>query len=303
MSGDIEISQVGEVVLKQLSNGTYKIMIWGSQGGYINNVSAGRGSYSEGILVVKKELNIYAYVGKKGSCQKSVLPTDTFNGGSNAIGTFREPGCTGGSLSMIYINNNPNNPLLVAGSGGGSGHYISVEYSGGYGGPYASDGFGNEFTEGKANVTGKGARVNSPGEGGRYYNWDMKGSYLPCNATSGSRYKGGDACTSAEGSSGGGGSGLLGGGGGADIAGGGGGSSFASNILRSVILLDGNTYFTSPTGEAEKGHAGDGFIRIKQIEEESVYEVYCNVQCTEEPGYFLLHYLMFEIFMGSSFEI
>lgn len=135
---------------------------------------------------------------------------------------------------------------------------------------------GNELTP-KLDVSGKGATINSPGKGGFYYAWNSYQT-VTCQAENGKFLKGGNACSSAKGSSGGGGSGYYGGGGGADVAGGGGGSSFASSLMKNSILINGNMIFESPTGEAERGHQGDGFIAIEEVKDEIKLYNSCEIK-------------------------
>lgn len=169
--------------------------------------------------------------------------------------------------------------MLVAGAGAGSGYYVQTEYFGGYGGPVAGDGAGNDIAyinREKVNFTGKGATLTYPGKGGFYFPWD-NGTFSNCTAEDGSSFTGGNGCASASASSGGGGSGYFGGGGGADIAGGGGGSSYASPKIGSVTLMNGNSYFAGPDSKPELGHKGNGCVIIEQSYDEYIIKYKCNL--------------------------
>lgn len=182
---------------------------------------------------------------------------------------------------------NNNEILLVAGAGGGSGGNNTpdkaIEYVGGYGGPTASDGKGNDYAKqnrDKVNFTGKGATASYPGKGGIYTVWNNNNEF-GCAAEDGSQFFGGTACAISHASAGGGGSGYYGGGGGADVAGGGGGSSYASPKMGSVLLMNGNTFFADQNGQAELGHIGNGFAIIEESFEEYIYRPCPVVICSD----------------------
>lgn len=245
----VELSYEGKIVSVLLPKGVYLFSLWGAQGGALTNTIPGKGAFSNCTYEISHSKRIYAYVGRQGACSNSPLKTDKFQGGNNAIASARTIGCTGGGASFVLLSNSTDDVLLVAGAGGGSGDLKP----GGFGGPKASYYDANKY--------GFGATLSGPGLGG-YYPGSNK--YPPCRAETGSRFKGGNACASAEGSAGGGGSGYYGGGGGADNMGGGGGSSFARKNVLSV-LMNGDELFKSPKGTDERGHLGDGYIRIEKI--------------------------------------
>lgn len=253
-----------------LKNGTYKLRLWGAQGGCLVGNEGGRGAYSEGVIKIAKNETLYTYVGKQGICSSTDFTSAApYRGGNNKIGpNGHSQSCTGGEATFIFLHDNIEDLLIVAGAGGGSGFYNDQHFVGGYGGPNAGDGAGNDFplhsNGAKVNFTGKGARVAYPGKGGYYEQWEDKDPWPPCYGTDGSRLRGGDACATSGGSSGGGGAGYFGGGGGADLAGGGGGSSYASPLLSSIILQNGDDIFSDPNKVAEKGHIGNGFIIIEE---------------------------------------
>ena len=44
-------------------NGTYRIELWGSQGGNINQYIGGKGAYTKGEITLTKGTQLYIYVG------------------------------------------------------------------------------------------------------------------------------------------------------------------------------------------------------------------------------------------------
>ena len=49
-----------------LPPGTYKLEVWGAQGGYRSNATyGGKGGYSYGTLTLNNTTNLYVYVGKQ----------------------------------------------------------------------------------------------------------------------------------------------------------------------------------------------------------------------------------------------
>lgn len=283
----LRLDYTGKFAVVNLQNGTYKFRLWGAQGG-CHDSGGGRGAYSEGIYKASKNEQIIVYVGKQGTCSDSNLQKTDFGGGGTAVGITKYESCTGGEATFININTNE--VLIVAGAGGGSGYMSNNEYFGGYGGPTAGDGQGNEYAtqnRDKVNFTGKGATASYPGKGGQYYEWKSSDSKILCTAEDGSKFSGGSACAVAYGSAGGGGSGYYGGGGGADVAGGGGGSSYASQKIGSVFLLNGNMYFTDQNGQPEIGHGGNGFVIIEESYEEYIYHPCPVIVCSEYEKIFL----------------
>lgn len=266
------LTHTGSIVSVQIPAGYTKIRVWGAQGGYIDNPNFGRGSYCEIIYKTSGNTTLYAYVGAKGTCSVNQINPPIYGGGSNKIGKDGFKSCTGGESTFVLLSNDINNPLIVSGAGGGSGMY-KIENFGGYGGPAAGN--GNEGTR----YFGSGATNTTFGQGGYY---PGTSSYQICSAENGQKFKGGNACATALGSSGGGGSGYFGGGGGADVAGGGGGSSFALSKFPNT-LLNGNQEFLSPNGTKETGHFGDGVIVFEKyyINDGKCMTFFCNAMALQ----------------------
>jgi len=66
-------------------NGTYKVELWGAEGGVKNNPNSARGAYTSGEIKLYKTNKLYVYIGQKGYLIRQ-LPSDTINifgGGGN----------------------------------------------------------------------------------------------------------------------------------------------------------------------------------------------------------------------------
>lgn len=208
---------------------------------------------------------MYLYSGGAGN-------TGGANGGFNG-GGLRDSYNGGGGASDIRITaNDLQSRVIVAGGGGSDGATNRTGmYGGGTSGGTATQNFGSG---------GGGGTQTSGGAGG--------------NNNSGSFGVGGRGIYYANGYGGAGGGGWYGGGGaypdgsGDDDRGGGGGSGFVwtgSNAPNSYRLgsqyylsnastIAGNTSFVSPTGTAETGHAGNGYVRITVIEVKTNLSIY-----------------------------
>jgi polyhydroxyalkanoate synthesis regulator phasin len=104
--------------------GTYKLEVWGAQGGSYSSFYGSNGGYSSGLINLTKGQNLYVYVGEFG---KTNLTRYMFNGGGGA-----KPGGAGGGATDIRTVGGSwddltslNSRIIVAGGGGGadsSGH-------------------------------------------------------------------------------------------------------------------------------------------------------------------------------------
>ena len=216
--------------------GTYKIELWGAQGG---GEGTDLGGYTSGDIYLKANEKLYIYVGAKGDTSGTVK----FNGGTPGGPSEQGVGVSGGGATDVrYFESTPSNDdlawnsfnglkariMVAAGAGGGTNRGLGDNSAAGgltgYPGSYASDRFGY------SNQDGKGGTQTAGGLTG--YNHDS--NCLNCvYGTHGSFGQGGTQTGAAGMStgSGGGGGGYYGGGaGGAGWygSGGGGGSSFIS---------------------------------------------------------------------------
>lgn len=245
--------------------GRYKLEVWGAQGGYrASSDNGGTGGYSSGIIELEKKTNLYIYVGGSG---KTGGTTGGFNGGGRRTSY---PG--GGGASDIRINSNSLYArVIVAGGGGSDG---ASHNPGGFAGGLIGQ-----------------SRTDSYGTGGSGGTQTQAGEF---RATFGN---GGSGIGEGNGYAGAGGGGWYGGGGstpdasGDDDRGGGGGSGYvyteqtaenypnecllnSSYYLTETELISGNGRFMSPKGITEKGHKGDGYVRITYLGDNTNSDIY-----------------------------
>lgn len=266
-TGDIlNCSYSGTYKSITLPKGTYKLECWGAQGGNgtaspSNNsqLFGGKGGYSYGVFSPTSDTVLYLYSGGQGSTatgSTSSGPNGGYNGGgagskngSNNSNTQTSGG--GGGATHIAttsgllntLSSSTASILLIAGGGGGAGgwygSFSTQSSNGGYGGGNsggsAANGGGYSVsggTQSSGYSFGQGAsastHVDQGGGGGGYY-----GGYCSTGTSD------------------------------SNICGGGGGSGYINTSkLTSASTIAGNTSFTSPTGEVETGHSGNGYIRI-----------------------------------------
>lgn len=94
----------GAVSEVQLIPGSYKLQVWGAQGGTYSSYTGGKGGYSEGILTLLQALKVYVFVGGQGG--------RSGNGGWNGGG--------GGSGSASYTSGGTSGSSYMACGGGGT---------------------------------------------------------------------------------------------------------------------------------------------------------------------------------------
>lgn len=222
-------------------NGTYKLEVWGAQGGSSveSRYAGGKGGQASGSAILSKNSTIYVVVGSTGASGDGSAPhAGGYNGGgaggegagggggATHIGTFNNTLAGHGSTSGLYI---------VAGGGGGSDY---ESWSCGYNG-YGGTGGGTNGGDGTSSCTydfrGGGASQSGPGLN--------HGAQRPGFGQGGG--------TLGELTSGGGGGGLYGGGAGSmnnGVNGGGGGSGYVGGVTG---------------GSMQNGtREGNGFARI-----------------------------------------
>ena len=254
-----------------LPKGTYKLEVWGAQGGNLNSSGSyvsslgGRGGYSIGTLTLIKATVAFLYAGGQGKGSATSHAYGGFNGGGDAWGssTGEQANGGGGGSDIRLGQDSLYARVIVAGGGGGAGE---DDETGGYGGGTSGGAGGNSYGGQAASasgggVFGKGAHTNRDGGGGGggwYGGGTAGGSQTPPTSNSSSDTSGGS-----------GGSGYVY------------TSSTASNypsgcLLDSSMYLAnastpaGNSSITSPTGASETGHIGHGYCRITVIEAKSL---------------------------------
>lgn len=108
-------------------SGTYKVELWGAQGGN----DGGNGAYTSGTIKLSKGVNIYTYVGGSGSANSAGIAQD-IQGGYNGGGLTRGQDCcnrvfgAGGGATDVRISdgasddfNSLKSRIMVAAGGGG----------------------------------------------------------------------------------------------------------------------------------------------------------------------------------------
>lgn len=206
-------------------DGTYKLEVWGAQGGYAidsTNSSGGYGGYSRGNITLEKGQKLNIVVGGKGIDALEISSATLeggYNGGGSSTGDSNTVWGSGGGATHIALGNTnrgvlsnylnyKSEILIVAGGGGGGGTYGSHKNKGGHAGGYIGG-------SGTGPAYGTGGTQTEAGIG--------NGSY---KANGGFGAGGGGVVAS------GGGAGYFGGGTGYEHASGaGGGSSYIGNSL------------------------------------------------------------------------
>lgn len=259
-------SFTGHVETATLEPGTYKLEVWGAEGGTTDHYAntAGKGGYSVGLLTLKSTTKLHIHVGE---CPKNK------NGGWNGGGPGGEndlnesPGGGGSTDISLYgeeegskdWNNKDHmySRIIVAGAGGGSGHNDNPRLYGGFGGGLCGQNSGrgpadNEGTQTRAGTSTWNSKLQGFGVGG------TRATFV----------------------SSGGGGGWYGGGASKAKGGGSGGSGYVYNestacnypsgcklndsyYLKNSKTLSGDQVFPSPLNSStEKGHSGHGYAKI-----------------------------------------
>ena len=257
---------------------TYKLEVWGAQGGYRSSSEyGGKGGYSVGNVSLKKEEQLYIYVGGSGH-------GTGFNGGGRRYTYYG-----GGGATDIRIGQDSLYARIIVAGGGGSDGAANKKgmYGGGVNGGSSTEGYVNSPC---MNYCGKGG-TNSYSGAGLSYTGTSQSSTVTGTSTAyyGGFGYGGNGMYYSNGYGGAGGGGWYGGSGtvpdgsGDDDRGGGGGSGWIFtetnyNSWKSgnptdanKYLLNSNYYLTdaktisgdssmpSPSGTTQVGQAGEGY--------------------------------------------
>ena len=239
--------------------GTYKLQVWGAQGGYrSDSVKGGKGGYSEGLVELQAGETVYVYVGGSG---RTGGKSGGFNGGGSRTAYYGG----GGATDMRVEGNTLYHRIIVAGGGGSDGSTSNPgKAGGGLSGLSATESYG---------TGGTGGTQTDPGT----------------NASFG---QGGAGVAKSGGYGGAGGGGWYGGGGstpdgsGDDDRGGGGGSGFIytdsstspvegyaveNHILTSAATYNGTESMPNYTGASSMtGNTGNGYAKITCIYSEEL---------------------------------
>ena len=271
-----------------LPQGTYKLEVWGAQGGYRSSTTyGGKGGYSYGTITLPEETIVYLYAGgHPGNGTSSAGTTAARAGGFNG-GGYRTGYYGGGGGSDIRIgSNNLKARVIVAGGGGSDG---ATNKQGMYGGGITGGSSTENFTQYK-NYCGKGGNTTYSGYSTSYTATSQVTAYSTTTAAYyGGFGFGGYGLYASNGYGGAGGGGWYGGAGtypdgsADDDRGGGGGSGYvytsstASQYPSGCLLTEeyyltdaatvaGNTSFKDYSGSTVTGHSGHGACRITAIE-------------------------------------
>ena len=272
----------GEQVLYISKTGTYRLEVWGAQGGSVNSsYYGGYGSYSVGEIKLTKGQKLYINVGGQGSSSMKARLPGGYNGGGAAHGadcgtnTNRYGSSGGGATSIATVsgqlptlekykgtlNNNgtssdttddyyeSNNILIVAGGGGGASS-INNWYTGSggaAGGILGTRGFHSNAEH--PDYTYGGSQTSGGRGGSNWKAFDDQTEFFKTSST-GSFGQGGTQANieCQEGGSGGG--GFFGGGAGSQTSGGGGSGYIANPSLtnkKMVVYSSSDTYVSNAT--------------------------------------------------------
>ncbi len=181
-----------EQTLPIKTTGTYKLEVWGAQGGNSPNISGGYGAYATGNIVLTKETPLYIYVGGAGYGDGThTYQAGGFNGGGDAIpdGDSNTIQASGGGATHISVRKNllkdlesyKEDVLIVASGGAGSGSNAVVGgvSAGSGGGIKGNDGAkyieGSQYSQGLGGTQSKGGGTICPFCSSNQYN--LSGSF------------------------------------------------------------------------------------------------------------------------------
>lgn len=270
----------GSVQTATLKSGTYKLEVWGAEGGkgadsgsgtVADGGAGGLGGYSYGTLNISADTSIYIYVGGKGvNVSSAAGGAGGFNGGGNGIlsGTISRSGGGGGGTDIRIATDSLYARVIVAGGGGGT--TWNSSYVGGYGGGTTG---GTGGTAGSTGGTGgtqtAGGTNGNPGTFGIGANGGSLGSTYNASGTGGGGWYGGGSgnlnCSSGS------------------MANGGGGSSYvytsttatnypagcllnSSYYLTDAATIAGNASMPTHDGASTMtGNSGNGYVKITKI--------------------------------------
>lgn len=179
----LNFEYTGAVQSTTLTRGKYKLQVWGAQGGsYSSSYKGGYGGYSEGILTLNKETEVFIYVGGQSKTfTGSTASSGGFNGGGDGASSPDSHAQGGGGGTDIRIGTDSLYArVIVAGGGAGSSdtyNALKERYGGGLTAGAYSSAYQATQTSGYSFGKGQnGRKVGSsfsekviPGCGGGWY--------------------------------------------------------------------------------------------------------------------------------------
>ncbi|MBR5663001.1 MAG: prepilin-type N-terminal cleavage/methylation domain-containing protein [Bacilli bacterium] len=279
----------GEQKFTVSKTGTYKLEVWGAQGGSANGYTGGYGAYSVGEINLTKGTKLYINVGGQGT---GVKATGNIAGGYNGGGSGRSTACNndsnrwgtsgGGATSIAKVSGqlkdldetkNKNDILIVAGGGGGAFNSVNWYFGDGGSGGGINGVSGYSYrTDTGFMVYPTGGSQTAGGTGGTNYAQEV---LLPI-LNGGFGYAGNspewETCVNG----GAGGGGFYGGGAGVDASGAG-GSGYIANLTNAAMYCYNCTENTNPSTYTykinqavsdptpQKAKTGNGYAIITKI--------------------------------------
>ena len=264
-----DFAYTGDIQSTTLPACTFRLDVWGAQGGTGRGAGAvggspgGMGGHSTGTFTTTEPTDVFVVVGGMGGSQTASVNTQTSGGfgggGSSSFSGNNNPAGGGGGSTHISLSSGllsvtavRNNILLVAGGGGGGG------------GNNVAGGFGGGATGGTSQMG------NWPAHGGTQTAGGTATAVNNGGVTGGAGF-GASGTGAVNNAGGGGGSGWFGGAAAAPGAGagsgGGGGSGHLSTRVTNGQMTAGNASMPNPSGGTMTGNTGHGFARITVLED------------------------------------
>lgn len=263
--------------------GTYKVELWGAEGGAYSGFEGGKGAYVSGTIDLTRNDRFYVLVGNKtayttGSCY-STNTNNTFNGSK-----FGGCGIGGGATDLRILKGNiwydthalASRIIVAAGGGASINYYDSTTGEKGYGGaagglrgidglgtnPSVSSYFaGKGATQTKYNFGYYSEAITTTGGGGYYAGQGGRGGNAGGGSSFISGYKGCIAitsesditpiCTEEEDPTN------------QDISC---SYHYSGYKFTDGVMIAGNEVMTDPDGSTVTGHSGNGYARITLID-------------------------------------
>ena len=253
---------INESYKKKLHSGVYKIECWGANGGDSGPYKGGRGAYASGLIYILSDVHLYIYPGSQGYLDNKT----SFNGGGQGTAHNGVLMPSGGGATDVRLKYNDLESRIIVAAGGGAAVYMRTFYGANGGDAGALEGYpgtvsgigsadcpqpiaGTQTRTGLGAGFGYGGSGTYSGGGGGYYGGSHSSSSENCisSASGGSSFISGHENCQYIGSR---------------------SNAFTNNgfYFTQTKLYDGKTTFPSPSGQQEKGHTGDGHVKITLIE-------------------------------------